>query len=229
MTCSGPPLPKPSRHDPAYSQRFLTAAFTTEHGVYVRQMGPTAGGRTTSATDPRVVRTRNDILGATLQVLIDEGWDAVTHQHVAQVAGYSKATTYKHWPSRTDLIRDAFMRLRDMPHHTPTGDLHPDLIREVTTFRTGMEEQRLDRALCVLVELTDSSPELVEVRDRLVTDGERVVRELLSPNLHGTELDAATLMLCGAVLHSTMMHGTPPSDEVIASAVDLVVRAIRSD
>jgi AcrR family transcriptional regulator len=189
-------------------------------------MAPQAGGRATSTTDPRVVRTRNDILRATLQVLINEGWDAVTHQHLAQVAGYSKATIYNHWPSRADLIRDAFMRLGDMPHHTPTGDLRIDLIREVTTFRTAMEEQRLDRALVVLVELTDSSPELVEVRDRLVTDGERVVRELLSPILHGTELDAATLMLCGAVLHGAIMHGEPPGDEVIASAVDLTLRAI---
>ena len=184
------------------------------------------GSARTPTVDPRVVRTRNDILRTTLQVLMDEGWDAVTHQHVAQIAGYSKATVYNHWRSRADLVRDAFMRLRDMPHHTPTGDLRADLIKEVTTFRTGMEEQRLDRALCVLVNLTDAAPELDEVRIRLVTDGERVVRDLLTPVLQGSELEAATRMLCGAVLHSTMMHGAPPGDEVIAAAVDLVLRAV---
>ena len=189
-------------------------------------MARKVGERTTSSVDPRIVRTRNDVLRATLQVLMDEGWDAVTHQHVAEVAGYSKATVYNHWRSRADLIRDAFMRLRDMPHHVPTGDLRTDLIEEVTTFRTGIEEQHLARALCVLVDLTDSVPDLDEVRDRLVTDGERVVRELLSPVLHGTELEAATLMLCGAVLHGAMMHGRPPGDDVIASAVDLVLRAM---
>lgn len=189
-------------------------------------MARKVGGRTTSSVDPRVVRTRNDILRTTLQVLMDEGWDAVTHQHIAQVAGYSKATVYNHWRSRADLIRDAFLRLRDMPHHVPTGDLRTDLIQEVTTFRTGMDERPLARALCVLVNLTDAAPELDEVRDRLVTDGERLVRELLAPVLHGTELEAATLMLCGAVLHSAMMHGEPPGDDVIASTVDLTLRAI---
>jgi AcrR family transcriptional regulator len=180
----------------------------------------------TAALDPRVVRTRNDILRTTLQVLMDEGWDAVTHQHVAEVAGYSKATVYNHWRSRAELIRDAFMQLRAMPHHVPTGDLRTDLIEEVTTFRTGMEEQRLDRALAVLVNLSDSDTELDEVRDKLVTDGERIVRELLAPYLQGTELEAATLMLCGAILHGAMMHGVPPVGEVIASAVDLTLRAI---
>ena len=187
-------------------------------------MAPEVGEQT--PVDPRVVRTRADVLRATLRVLIDEGWDAVTHQHVARVAGYSKATVYNHWPSRVALIRDAFTALRDMPHHTPTGDLRADLIHEVTTFRTGMEEQRLDRALCVLVDLAGSDPELDEVRTRLVTDGERLVRRLLAPMLQGADLDAATLMLCGAILHGALMHGRPPTDEVIAAAVDLVLRGL---
>jgi AcrR family transcriptional regulator len=189
-------------------------------------MAPKTDESMVGSVDPRVVRTRNDILHTTLQVLIDEGWDAVTHQHVAEVAGYSKATIYNHWRSRTELIRDAFMQLRAMPHHVPTGDLRTDLIKEVTTFRTAMEDQRLDRALAVLVNLSDSDTELDEVRDKMVTDGEYLVRELLAPHLQGTDLEAATLMLCGAILHGAMMHGAPPVDGVIASAVDITLRAI---
>jgi AcrR family transcriptional regulator len=176
--------------------------------------------------DPRVVRTRDDVLSTALRLLLDEGWDAVTHQRVAQTAGYSKATVYKHWPSRTALISDAFGRLREMPHHASTGDLRSDLIKEVTTFRTGMGQQRLDRALCVLVELTRTVPELIEVRKKLVTDGERVVRALLRPHLKGADLEAATLMLVGAILQGAMMHGKPPTDRVIAASVDLVLAAI---
>lgn len=181
------------------------------------------GGTT---VDPRIVRTRNDVLRTTLTVLIDEGWDAVTHAHVAASAGYSKATLYKHWPTRVDLIRAAFSQLREIPHHVPTGDLRADLIAEVATFRDAIEQQRLDRALGVLVDLIDTVPELAQVRTRLVTDGEQVVRELLGAQLSGAALDAATLMLVGAVLHSAMMHGRPPTDDVIAASVDLVLRSL---
>lgn len=180
---------------------------------------------TADALDPRIGRTRNDVLSTTWKILIDEGWDAVTHAHVAAVAGYSKATVYKHWPTRTKLIGDAFGRLGEMAHHLPTGDARADLIAEVTTFSTGMQQQRLDRALCMLVELAHTSPDLVEIREKLVTDGERVIRELLAPMLSGPELEAATLMLVGAVLHSALMHGAPPADTVIAASVDLVLRA----
>ena len=187
-------------------------------------MAPLDGKNTAGDVDRRVIRTRGDVLRVALQVLLDDGPDAVTHAHIARVAGYSKATLYTHWPSRAHLIHDAFNQLRAVPHHTPTGDLRTDLIKEMITFRTAVEEDRLDRALAALVGLTLSVPELSAVRDKVVADGERVVRELLSPTLHGADLEAATLMLCGALTQSALMRGRPPGDYEIEAAVDLVLR-----
>jgi AcrR family transcriptional regulator len=183
-------------------------------------------GGGTPGVDARIVRTRRDVLGVALDVLLDEGRDALTQPHVASVAGYSRATVYKHWPTRTDMLRDTFAQLGEIQHHTPTGDLRADLIEELTAFRRGMESRRLHRALAVLAELTASVPELVEVRDRLVTDGEHVVRDLLASVLQGTRLEAATLMLSGALLHAALMHGRLPTDAEIAAAVDVALHGV---
>ena len=177
-----------------------------------------------SPVDPRVVRTRKDVLAAAFLVLVEDGSDAVTHANVARIAGYSKATIYKHWPTRADLLGDALRQVGDVEHHTPTGDLRADLIAEISVYRREMEDNQLDRALVVLVSLVRTVPELAEVRDKLVADGERVIRELLSPHLTGAPLEAAALMLLGATLQSALMHGAYPSDAVIASSVDLVLR-----
>lgn len=197
-------------------------------------MAPSTGRRRTGrsaqiagAVDARVVRTRNDIRRATLDVLIDEGRGAVTQLHVAEVAGYSRATVSKHWPTKIDLLGDALTRLGEVQHHTPRGDLRTDLIAELIVFRWCMEHQRLDRALAVLADLVVSVPELVEVRDNLVTGGEQIVRELLGPVLPDTEVEAATLMLCGAVLHAALMQGQLPTDQVIAATVDVLLRGLR--
>src|ERR1700760_5146808 len=104
--------------------------------------GPEAG----PPVDARVIRTRNDILRATLDVLISQGLDGLTHPHLAEVAGYSRATLYNHWPNRTALLRDAFSYRGAGEHSTPTGDLRSDLIAELTMFRTEMERHRLERA-----------------------------------------------------------------------------------
>src|SRR6202012_1963920 len=197
-----------------------------EAGVFVMTPPRAAAsppGDTGPPVDARVIRTRNDILRATLEVLTSQGLDGLTHPHLAEVAGYSRATLYNHWPNRTALLQDAFAHRGAGEHSTPTGDLRSDLIAELTMFRTEMERHGLDRALAVLAAVTAFTPELAEVRDQLVADGEQVMRGLLAPVLNGPELDAAVLMLTGAVLNSAVLHGQLPSDAVIAAAVDLVL------
>jgi len=180
------------------------------------------------ALDARVLRTRHDILRAALDLLTTEGLDAVTHHRLAEVSGYSRATIYKHWPTRSALFVDAFAYRPSGEHHVPTGDLRTDLIAELTMFRRGMERQRLDRALAALAALMTSVPELAQVRDNLVAEGERILLQLLTPVVDGAEREAAMRMLSGSVLHSALMHGELPSDDVIAATVDLMLRGLRS-
>ena len=182
-----------------------------------------------AAVDPRVVRTRNDVLQAALDVLVDEGWDAVTHPHVARVAGYSKATLYAHWPDRLALVRDAFARFGAMPHADPVGTLREDLVVELRSFRSAMVEHRLDRALAVLAERAPTVPELAPVLAAFVAEGERPLRERLTPLLADPQREAAVLMLCGAVVHARLLHGRAPSDLVLSEAVDAVLRAFDLD
>jgi AcrR family transcriptional regulator len=189
-------------------------------------MAPTEQDVDGQPLDPRVVRTRNDILRAAIDVLIDEGLDAVTHQRLAEVAGYSRATIYKHWPTREALFVDAFSYRPSGEHHVPTGDLRADLIAELTMFRLDMERRRLDRVLAALAALSTSVPALATVRDKLVADGERVLLQLLTPVAQGTELQAAVGMLSGSVTQSALIYGRLPSDEVIAATVDLLLRGL---
>jgi hypothetical protein len=69
--------------------------------------------------DARVSRTRADVSRAALHVLTTEGADALTHAHVAEIAGYSKTTLYTHWPSRVELIALALDAIDNLPHQEP--------------------------------------------------------------------------------------------------------------
>nr|WP_269327759.1 TetR/AcrR family transcriptional regulator [Kineosporia mesophila] len=163
---------------------------------------------------------------AALGLLTSEGWEAVTHANLASGAGYSKATIYKHWPTRTDLLREALLQLDGIPHHPPTGDLRADLVNEMKAFRNGMRDWGLDRAMAVLAEQARTWDELVAVRDMLVSGGDRVVRELLSPRLSGTELVVGVRMLSGTMFYSALMYGQLPDDDIITTTVDMLLRAI---
>jgi AcrR family transcriptional regulator len=174
--------------------------------------------------DARVSRTRADVSRAALHVLTTEGADALTHAHVAEIAGYSKTTLYTHWPSRVELIALALDAIDNLPHQEPTGDLRADLIGELQAFRRAVREHRLDQILSVMAQWA-SVEEMARIRDRLNTEAQKPVRDMLATRFSGPELEAAISMLAGVVACPTLMFGAPPDDTVITAAVDLMLRA----
>ena len=179
-----------------------------------------------AAQDARVGRTRADVSRVALKVLTDEGSDALTHGHVAELAGYSKTTLYTHWPSRVDLILLALDAIGEMPHQEPTGDLRADLVGELTYFRRAVLDFRLDQILAVMAQWA-SVDEMARVRDQINTDAQKPIRGMLAEIFSGTELEAAISMLAGVVACPTMMFGSVPDDDVIEAAVDLVLRGAK--
>ncbi len=174
--------------------------------------------------DARVARTRADVARAALEVLTDEGSDAVTHARVAELAGYSKTTLYTHWASRVDLIVLAVDALGELPHHERSGDLRDDIIGELTAFRRGITEMRLDLILTGMAQWA-SVDEMRKIRDKINNSGQGQMRAMLGEFLDGAELEAALSMLTGVVACPSIMFGTLPDDEVIAAAVDIVLRS----
>jgi len=100
---------------------------------------------------------------------------------------------------------------------------------ELWSFRSAMVDHRLDRALAVLAERAPTVPELMPVLAAFVAEGERPLRERLTPLLADPQREAAVLMLCGAVVHARLLHGRAPSDLVLSEAVDAVLRAFDLD
>jgi AcrR family transcriptional regulator len=176
--------------------------------------------------DARVARTRADVSRAALQALTTEGADAVTHARVAEIAGYSKTTLYTHWPARVDLITLGLDALGDMPHQEPTGDLRADLVGELRFFRQAVADYRLDQLLSVMAQW-GSVDDMARVRDRINTEAQRPIRGMLGEVFAGPELEAAISMLAGVVACPTLMFGTPPTDDVIEVAVDMILRSGR--
>ncbi|BBY28656.1 TetR/AcrR family transcriptional regulator [Mycolicibacterium sediminis] len=174
--------------------------------------------------DARVARTRADVSRAALQVLTSEGADALTHAHVAEIAGYSKTTLYTHWPARVELIALALDAIGDFPHQEPTGDLRTDLVGELRIFRQAVIDFRLDQILSVMAQWA-SVEEMAQIRDRINGGGQRPIREMLGRVFEGPGLEAAISMLSGVVACPTMMFGALPDDDVIDAAVDLILRS----
>jgi AcrR family transcriptional regulator len=141
------------------------------------------------------------------------------------LAGYSKTTLYTHWPARIDLIAMAIETLGDMPHTARTGDLRADVIAELKVFRRAITDLRLDRVLTGMAEWA-SVEQMRQIRDKVNTDGQHQMYEMLGEHFSGPALDAAVSMLTGVIACPSVMFGTLPDDDVIEAGVDIVLASI---
>jgi AcrR family transcriptional regulator len=82
-----------------------------------------------AAHRPRIADAREaEILDATVRVLAKVGYDRLTMDQVAAEAHASKASLYRHWSSKADLVVDAISKAKGLPDEPPnTGSLRGDL------------------------------------------------------------------------------------------------------
>jgi AcrR family transcriptional regulator len=81
---------------------------------------------------PRSVRAHQAVLTATAALLAEGGFRAATVDAISERSGVSKATIYKHWPSRTAVAAEAFAAVMAEAVPLPdSGDARADLLEQV--------------------------------------------------------------------------------------------------
>jgi AcrR family transcriptional regulator len=179
----------------------------------------------TPSDDRRVQRTHADIGDAVRALFAEEGWDAVTHQRVAERAGYGRNTVYRHFPDRTALLSHGgnFGEV----HHAPiTGDLRADLIAELVAFRRELFDGIVGRIIAAMVERADRDPEIEPMRDRLITAGNGqtadLVRDAIAQGRMSAEVsvDDHVANLCGPLIYARLCQSRRPTDAAIEHLVE---------
>ena len=81
---------------------------------------------------PRSIKVHEAAVDATRDLLAEGGLPAATIDAIAARSGVSKATLYKHWPSRTAVAAEAFGRdMADAVPPSDTGTTAGDLAEQV--------------------------------------------------------------------------------------------------
>ena len=182
------------------------------------------------SVDPRVLRTRRDVVDAATALFLAEGWSAVTHAEVARRAGYSKATVYAHWPTRLDLVRASVGRICGAAEHPkPSGDLRADLVRELVDFANDLSHGHLDRALGGVLERAASDPAVDELRQQLWEEGTRSMESILRSHLPPDAVEPSVALLTGGVLVRVAFQAHPATNAFIEDLVDRVLASSDHD
>lgn len=87
---------------------------------------------------PRDPRASAAILEATLALLVRDGLNALSLTEVATQAGVGKATIYRWWAGKDELVIDALSSLTDAAYAPLTGDVRADVTRCLGQVVTAM-------------------------------------------------------------------------------------------
>jgi AcrR family transcriptional regulator len=112
------------------------------------------------------------ILAAVIELLGEQGYDAMTMDAIAARAHASKTTIYKRWPGKPELVRaavDSFVAGR-VPPEADTGSLRGDLMAVMRAMRAHLTEDFL-AMMSGLLHAMQRDPELAGgLRSHLASD-----------------------------------------------------------
>ena len=188
--------------------------------------------QTVTGTRPRVEGDREDeILEATLELLLDVGYDRLTMDAVARRARASKATLYRRWADKPSLVVDAMVRAKHAPHvdSHDTGSLRGDL---VTTFcgAHGIGRNEATGMLGSVITALSSDPEFARrFREAFIAPKVKVSHDIYQRAIDRGEIPADVDIeviapaLAGILLHRSFVMGVVPDDETVERVIDHVI------
>jgi AcrR family transcriptional regulator len=189
-------------------------------------------GAAPGTTRPRVAGEREEeILDATVRLLVDVGYDKLTLDAVAAEARASKATLYRRWKGKAELVVDAVHRAKACggPIDADTGSLRGDLLA-MACMAGGLVDDVPLSVFAGLISAMHHDPELMAaVHERFLGPrielATRVLDRARRRGEVGPDVDIRLLVavLPAIVLYRRLVAGERIDAPFVARVIDEVV------
>src|SRR6204780_1994178 len=174
--------------------------------------------RTPDAANPRVRRTRERILAAARELLSEVGPAGLTYSLLAERAGVTRQTLYRHWPARPALLLGLILEGADGGYPEPGADSGVVAAAWLASLRDGLRDRARRIAVLGVAAQADSDPDSAQALAQLTEYGNVALNELLQPS--GTTISPGEYaLLSGPVLARIFFERRPVTDEFIAAVV----------
>lgn len=184
----------------------------------------------TADARPRVEGDRElEILRSALEVMCDVGYDRLTMDAVATRAKASKATLYRRWKTKSDLVIEAIIATKGPTVVPDKGNLRDDLL-DMFCGLGGMTDGKSINLLGSLITAIHRDEEFAAAYRR----------DFVGPKIEASrtvyrraqergevradiDIDLIAAALPGIVLHRVYIFGESPTQELVASVIDQII------
>jgi AcrR family transcriptional regulator len=186
---------------------------------------PRPPGRPRSAIADKAIRE------ASLELFAERGFEGFSVEDVAEHAGVSKATIYRRYPSKVDLVVEAGSCLAaDDVAFPDTGNLRDDIRGLARSLVEKFRHSPAGRVMPVMVFERRRYPELDAGYQRFLADRKAKTRQVLRRAVERGELPRDTdvtvmgSMLVGPIFHRFLITQEPLDDAFVDALVDALLR-----
>ncbi|RDI46408.1 TetR/AcrR family transcriptional regulator [Nocardia mexicana] len=187
--------------------------------------------RTARPGRPRDPQLDEQVLRATQELLVEQGYQATTIQGVARRAGVVTTSIYRRWPGKRELVEDAVFALETGANPPPTGDLHADLLAWTRLFVSVANHPAARSAIPGLLSAYHDDHDSYR---RLINRGEEPTRGALRETIAAAaragradpacDVDTIFEFLRGATLIRALTRGDENADQFCQRTADALVR-----
>jgi AcrR family transcriptional regulator len=197
--------------------------------AYDEEQPPDEQPRVGRPRDPRVDAA---VRAATLELLVEDGYQATSIQAIARRAGVSAPSIYRRWSSKAELIEEAVFPTPFIEPTAETGDVREDLATYCRAILSYLGEPAVRAAIPGLLTEYQTDPRLWQ---RL---GERSVapmRGTFAAYLAGTghraigNVDALFDVMIGSLFVRAINAGAAGADEFAREVAAIVACSLTPD
>jgi AcrR family transcriptional regulator len=167
-----------------------------------------------------------ELLAVTLRLLQEHGYDGLTVDAVACEARASKATVYRRWPSKAELVLAAFVEgIRQVAIPPETGTLRGDLL-QVGDKICQQGPQLASTIRAVLVEASRHPALNDALQHQFLDQRKALLQHVLQQAVDRGEIAEAAIaeelwdLLPGYLIFRAIIPGQPPTRRTVQALVD---------
>ncbi|WP_374009223.1 TetR/AcrR family transcriptional regulator [Leifsonia sp. LS-T14] len=185
---------------------------------------------------PRKLGRRRDhtrdaeILDAALQVLAETGYDGMTIDMVAARAKAGKATVYRRWSSKSELVVEAIACLKkndlDLDHVPDTGTLRGDLVAMIRPHAIEDGEKKL-QVMAGITSMLARNPELVDAVTAAIVEPRAALNRMLMRRAidrgeipADTDVDTLAMIMPSMTAYRVLILQKPVDRAFLISLID---------
>lgn len=177
-------------------------------------------------------RSRAAVLDATVALLFERGYAGTSVDEIARRSGVAKTTIYRHWPARTDLLREACSTIGTPLTAPDTGALKGDVAALLHELVALLRSAKWTAVLPSIIDAAERDPAIAAMYSTLQDGYSAVLEDVLARAIDRGELPGDTdvsvlvALLTGPFFYRRWFSREALSDAFTAQVIERVLGAL---